>query len=211
MQESKIRGPIEVVRDRSIQSSADYIEKNISKAMLFDEREALWSFALSKISIEGLFVEFGVFKGYSINYLSHKMQDKIFFGFDSFEGLPIDWVGTSITKGEFNVNGVTPKTNPNVTLVKGYYDKSIPNFLKLTSGHFSFIHFDSDTYESTKLVLDLIESRIIKGTIIIFDEYLGFPNWHYGEFRAWKDFLKNKKIKYEYLGFSSQQALIRII
>jgi len=200
-----------VVRNRAIQTSADYIEKNISKVMLFDLKELLWDLALSKISIEGLYVEFGVFSGYSINYFSNKFINKTFYGFDSFEGLREDWVGTSTSKGTFNLDGILPKVNTNVTLVKGWFDDSLPKFLKNNSDNFSFIHFDSDTYESTTLLLDLIGDRIVKGTIIIFDEYLGITNWENGEYRAWKQFTENKKIKYEYLGFSNQQTAIRII
>lgn len=41
-----------VVRNRAVQTSADYIEENISKAMLFDSKERLWDFALSKFQIK---------------------------------------------------------------------------------------------------------------------------------------------------------------
>jgi hypothetical protein len=152
-----------VVQNRAIETSADYIEQNISKAMLFDDKEILWDFALSKITVQGLYSEFGVFGGGSINYFSNKKPQKIFYGFDSFQGLREDWVGTSMTKGRFNLDGNLPKVNTNVILVKGWFDNSLPNFLEKNSDNFSFIHFDADTYESTKLLLDLIGHRIVKG------------------------------------------------
>lgn len=200
-----------VVRNRAIETSADYIEQNISKAMLFDSIEMLWDFALSKITVQGLYVEFGVFSGYSINYFSNKITNKNFYGFDSFEGLREDWVGTSVTKGTFNLDGILPKVNANVSLVRGWFDDSLPNFLKKHSDDFSFIHFDADTYESTALLLDLIGHRIVKGTVVVFDEYLGFANWQNGEYRAWKQFIEKENISYEYLGFSIQQTAIRIV
>ena len=200
-----------VVRNRAIETSADYIEQNISKAMLFDSRQMLWDFALSKITVQGLYVEFGVFSGYSINYFSNKITNKNFYGFDSFEGLREDWVGTSGVKGTFNLDGILPKVNANVSLVKGWFDDSLPNFLKKHSDNFSFIHFDADTYESTALLLDLIGHRIEKGTVVVFDEYLGYPNWQNGEYRAWKQFIEKENISYEYLGFSIYQTAIRIV
>jgi hypothetical protein len=67
---------------------------------------------------------------------------------------------------------------------------------------------DADTYESTKCVLDLIRSRITTGTIIVFDEYLGNPNWVNCEFRAWQEFAGLHKITYQYLAFSPQAAAL---
>jgi hypothetical protein len=209
---TEILTPIVVVKNRAIYSSADYIEKNISKVMLFNTREMLWDYALSKITIEaGLFCEFGVFSGYSINYFSNKIPHNTFYGFDSFEGLQEDWVGTSFVKSAFNREGILPEVNSNVTLIKGWFDESLPNFLNKNSENFSFIHFDADTYESTALLLDLIGHKILKGTIVVFDEYLGFTNWQNGEYLAWKQFVEKEKINYEYLCFSPEQTAIRII
>jgi hypothetical protein len=199
-----------VVRNRAVQTSADYIEENISKAMLFDSKERLWDFALSKIMLDGLCVEFGVFSGQSINYFSNKIPHKLFFGFDNFEGIREDWTGTSMGKGTFNLDGIPPKVNSNVTLVKGWFDESLPNFLKVHNENFAFLHFDADTYEATVLVLNLIGERIIKGTIVIFDEYLGFPNWQNGEYLAWKQFVEIHKLNYEYLAFARKQTVIRV-
>ena len=108
-----------VVRNRAVQTSADYIEENISKAMLFDSKERLWDFALSKIKLDGVYVEFGVFSGRSINYFSNKIPNKPFYGFDSFKGLREGWTGTSMDEGTFNLDGIPPAVNSNVTLVKG--------------------------------------------------------------------------------------------
>ena len=87
----------------------------------------------------------------------------------------------------------------------------MPVFLEQQNGNFAFIHFDADTYESTSYLLDTIGKKIVPGTIIIFDEYLGFPNWKNGEFRAWKEFVNRNNIRYQYLSFSVQQAAIEIL
>lgn len=140
-----------------------------------------------------------------------KIPNKTFYGFDSFQGLREDWTGTSMGKGAFNLDGIPPAVNSNVTLVKGWFDESLPHFLQIHSENFAFIHFDADTYESTVLLLNLIGYRIIKGAIVIFDEYLGFPNWQNGEYLAWKQFVEIHKLNYEYLAFARKQTVIRIL
>lgn len=77
--------------------------------------------------------------------------------------------------------------------------------------NFSFIHFDADTYESTSYLLNTIGKRIIRGTIIVFDEYIGFPNWINGEFRAWKEFVSKNNVRFKYLAFSNAQTSIEIL
>jgi hypothetical protein len=50
------------------------------------------------------FLEFGVYRGHSIRFWSQMNRDpqSRFIGFDSFEGLPEDWLGKH-TKGTFDV------------------------------------------------------------------------------------------------------------
>ena len=79
---------------------------------------------------DGLFLEFGVYKGTSINFISSLIPDKKIYGFDSFEGLPEEWV-PSRPKGYFSTDGKLPEVNKNTTLVKGFFDKSIPEFKKM--------------------------------------------------------------------------------
>jgi hypothetical protein len=206
----KQESPINYIKKRAIRISAIYIEQNINKAMLFDSKEQLWDYAISKIKFNGLLVEFGVISGYSINYFSKKIPYKKIYGFDSFEGLREDWIGTYLVKGSFNLKGFLPHVNSNVILIKGWFDESLPKFLRENNEHFSIIHFDADTYESTKILLELIGDRIVKDTIIIFDVYIGIPNWQNGEYLAWKEFVESKSIKYQYIGFSIEQAVLQI-
>ncbi len=55
----------------------------------------------------------------------------------------------------------------------------------------------------TRLLLSLLRGRIVRGTVIVFDEYLGSPNWRNGEFRAWAEFVKAKGLAYRNLAFSN--------
>ena len=84
-----------ILFNRAIYDSAIYIEQNLSEALIFSKREDLWKFILGEICVDGIYAEFGVFSGNSINYFSKNIKNKTFFGFDSFQGLKEDWFGTS--------------------------------------------------------------------------------------------------------------------
>jgi hypothetical protein len=79
-----------------------------------------------------LCLEFGVFKGSSINIFSNYLKNINYqmHGFDSFEGINEDWYGTSKTKKSFDNFGKIPKINSNVVIVKGLIQNTLPEFLQ---------------------------------------------------------------------------------
>jgi hypothetical protein len=50
----------------------------------------------------------------------------------------------------------------------------------------------------------------VPGTLLLFDEYIGYPGWEHGEYKAFKEFVEKEGRSYEYLAFSHLQALVRI-
>lgn len=206
------RNAVKILKERAIQASADYIENHLSTAMLFPQKAQLWDFAASQITLhDQLHLEFGVYTGGSINHFSKYLPAAQFYGFDSFEGLKEDWTGYHLTKGHFDLAGKLPKVNSNVELIPGWFDETVPSFLKQHDGRkVGFLHIDCDTYTSSKLVLDLLESDITVGTVIVFDEYHGYPNWKNGEFLAWQEWVKSNKVEYRYLAFSAMQSAVVI-
>ena len=203
---------VDIVARRAAERSADYIEAHLEDALLFPTREQVWDYALAQVTLDGLFAEFGVFEGHSLNHMAGVLARRdatappTMYGFDSFEGLKEDWHGTWFRAGDFDLGGVLPKVLPNVCLVKGWFDATVPRFLAEHPGApFAFVHLDADTFESTALVLSLLGERIVPGTVIVFDEYLGFPNWQRGEFRAWQQFIEARGLRYRYLAFSKHR------
>jgi hypothetical protein len=194
---------------RAISDSADYADKNMGSALMFNTREQLWDYAINKIKFKGLVAEFGVFEGYSINYFAKKIPQDI-YGFDSFVGLQEDWDGWILPKGTFDLKGKLPKVKKNVHLIKGWFDETIPDFMKIHDHNFSLIHIDCDTYNATKIALSCINLKIVQGTVIIFDEYFGYRGWRLGEHMAWKEFVAVNFVEYEYIGFSSDQVVLII-
>lgn len=199
------------VRELAIDESAAYIFSNLHAALLFDDREDLWGHALESASLEGLHLEFGVWKGNSINSIARAVSPVDVFGFDSFEGLREDWPGTHRRTGHFDTNGTLPEVESNVQLVKGWFQVTLPEFLTSHQGNVAFLHLDADTYESTLYVLEQLKSQIVAGTVIVFDEYLGIPNWKNNEFKAWKEFRQSQKLDYCYIGFGPEQAALKVL
>jgi methyltransferase family protein len=195
----------EIKRQTSVEC-AQYIMKHARSALQFKLREELWDFTLPIVPREGLILEFGVRRGYSLNYFAERFPDRKLFGFDSFEGLHVDWAGTSAPKGTFDLGGKLPSVRPNVGLVKGWFDQTLPPFLSQHQGDIALLHIDCDTYEGTKIVLDLIPNRLAAGSVVIFDDYFGYRGWLIGEHKAWIEFAARNKVEYEYLGFTTERV-----
>ena len=196
----------------SHRESARFIYENCRSAVLFYSREELWTYIVANIEgNEGLYLEFGVADGYSLSTYAPIKESTRFFGFDSFEGLPESWHGTNgYLKGAFNRNGELPEVPSNVELVKGWFSDSLPRFLENNEGPVKFLHLDADIYSSTKTVLDLLGERLSLGTIIVFDEYHGYPGWEYGEKLAWEEFVSTSGYEFKFIAFSQMQAAIEI-
>jgi hypothetical protein len=202
---------IDVVNARSVKTAADFISAHLDKTLLFSDREPMWSFAVSQITVDGFHLEFGVFKGRSINHFAARQPKLIFHGFDSFEGLSHHWFGTGMPIGTFDLKGRMPKVRPNVKLHKGWFSETVPPFFEEHDGSIAFIHFDADTEDVTTYILEFVGGRLRSGSILVFDEFFGFPAWETrGEYAAWMRFCESRNVVYSFIAFGPRQAVIRI-
>jgi len=158
------------------------IATNYIKHLKITTKEDL-QYGLDLVEINGLYMEFGVFSGQSINFCSEYVPGKIFHGFDSFEGLPEDWdlVGnndieiSSIKvkkKGHFALDQL-PEVNDNVALYKGFFNESLAPWMVKNihkDSKIAWLHLDADLYSSTIYVLEMLNDYIVPGTIIRFDD-----------------------------------------
>lgn len=158
---------------------------------------------------KGLYLEFGVFSGRTINYIARQVARPV-YGFDSFEGLPERW-RDSWGAGHFKVVKL-PRVAQNVTLIKGWFDKTLPEFLKTHPEDVAFLHIDCDLYSSTKTIFACLSPRIKAGTVIVFDEYFNYPGWRDGEFKAFQEFVAREGLEFEYLNYNrkAEQVSVRI-
>jgi hypothetical protein len=159
--------------------------------------------AMPFAEISGHVMEFGVYRGKTMQHISEHFHDQICWGFDSFVGLPEPWLisegknAKTHPAGKFDmrIEPVQPVFRENVTLVAGWFDQSLPAWLGNNTGPVRFLHVDCDLYSSTKTVLDLLNDRIMPGTVIVFDEMYpwadpdGYNLWADGEYRALGEWL----------------------
>ncbi len=160
---------------------------------------------------DGLILEFGVRFGTTIRQIAAIAGQQQVHGFDSFEGLPEAWHHEP--KGSYTTKGVLPAVPENVILHAGWFDDTLPQLLNEYSGPVRFMNIDCDLYSSTRTVLELLAERVISGTVIVFDEYIGNEHWREDEFKAFQEAVAKYGWNYEYLCFSffTKQVVIRII
>jgi hypothetical protein len=148
------------------------------------------------LKLDGDVAECGTYKGASA-YLMCKMflnSEKRIHLFDSFEGLSTPsekdgeyWSGGNLSVSEIHVNATLKDFN-NYSLYKGW----IPDrFEEVSNNHFCFIHIDVDLYEPTLNSLTFFYDRLIKGGVILMDDY-GF-NTCPGAKEAADLFFRNKE------------------
>lgn len=196
--------------DLAGRQTAEYVSENMYKCKVFSAPELLREYAVSQAE-EGLYLEFGVYSGKTINQIADLKKDRIIYGFDSFEGLPETW-RSGFEAGKF-LKDILPEVRDNVTLIKGWFDETLPSFIQEHNETCAFVHIDCDLYSSSKTVLDYLAGRIVKGTIILFDEYFNYPGWKHNEFKAFQEFISASELKYEYIGYVKdwEQTAVKII
>ena len=153
-------------------------------------------------------LEFGVFTGNSINYISNFTTDTV-YGFDSFEGLPEDW-RPEYKQGAFNVNGIMPDVNYNVKLIKGLFNETLPVFIADNPKKISFVHVDCDLYSSTKCIFDNIGPYFDDDCIILFDEIFNYPGHEEHELKALNEFVDSTEWTYKILYSHGETAVVRL-
>jgi hypothetical protein len=146
---------------------------------------------------EGMILEFGVSMGTTISEIAKTFPNRKVYGFDSFKGLPEDWILSKqniIKKGTYQWNPNTLDLPENVQLEIGLFEETLPDF-KRKIDKIAFIHMDCDLYSSTKTVLSELENFIDGETILLFDEYWNIEGWANHEHKAFMEFLsRNEKI-----------------
>ncbi|KAF4748790.1 hypothetical protein FOZ62_006602, partial [Perkinsus olseni] len=103
---------------------------------------------------DGLILDFGVATGNFTRYIAGELKGRRMYGFDSFKGLPSDWLpaGGVLPKaamGAFAQDKI-PEMPDNVELVVGLFDDTLPAFAEdHPDDTIALLHIDCDMYEST--------------------------------------------------------------
>jgi len=194
-------------------SSVIFENEKLRDAPRCKTRDRLYRLALDHVASDaGLFLEFGVYKGASINRLAKLKPNVTFYGFDSFVGLPETWT-PGCKKGAFSLNGVLPPVRSNVKLVPGFFKDTLRQFLANHRAlRISFIHIDSDLYSAARTILTETAPLLEVGTVIVFDDFFNHPRWEMGEYKALTEFAAETGTRFDYIGYipTGAQVAIRI-
>jgi hypothetical protein len=96
-------------------------------------------------------------------------------------------------------------------LIVGKAQDTLPRFLEEHQQNVRFAHFDMDTYQSTLDVLRLLRPRLVSGSVIVFDELIGYPLWQESEYKAWSEFIKEAQISFKYFATTGVVAGVEIL
>lgn len=164
------------------------------------------------IGLPGDVFEFGVYKGCSLirlltfrNLLENENSRKV-YGFDIFGKFPNELKlisdrhfverfenegGEGITKSQLE-QFLYNKNFSNYQLIEGDILITLPAFIEQCKfKKISLLHIDVDVYEPTKLILEMLWNRVVKGGVLMLDDYGTVE----GETNAVDEFFRNKNVK----------------
>ena len=72
-------------------SSSNYVANNMKNISSVDSKYNVLNIADKNTIIDGLIIEFGVYKADTLNFNSKLFEQRQVYGFDSFQGLPEFW------------------------------------------------------------------------------------------------------------------------
>lgn len=191
-------------------TAAAFAVANMPTAAVLDTPHDTLRFALDRVSRPGLALEFGVASGTTLRIVADVLGAKHpVFGFDVFTGLPETW-RSGFPAGEFAQDA--PPEVPGAELVPGLFADTLPGFLAAHPGDVAFVHLDADLYSSTTTVLDLLEDRLVPGSVLVFDEFFNYPGWQQHEYRAWTEFVARTGVAFEYLAYTAdnEQVVVQL-
>ena len=118
----------------------------------------------------GTIVEVGVYRGGSALLLSTLKRE--LYLYDTFEGIPYQGeLDHSNPVGKFSDTSeeMVRRIVPDAHVIKGLFPDSL-----VTMPPVSFVHADADQYESTKAILQVLPPLMVKGGMLLFDDF-GHP------------------------------------
>jgi hypothetical protein len=177
------------------------------------------------LGLQGDILEFGVYKGSSfIQFLSlreyyENFESRSIVGFDAYGEFPDDLKiksdktfvknfeedgGHGISQTDLDIF-LKNKNLSNYSLIRGDIIETLPGYLiNNPEKRFSLIHIDVDVYEPTKYILENTWDKIVRGGILILDDYGTVE----GETIAVDEFFQNKDILIQKLPYKYKPSFI---
>lgn len=168
---------------------------------VYPNRTKLHAFVADKEALASRkihYFEFGVAGATSFKWWLAQASNpqSLFYGFDTFEGLPESWGYFSKGSMSFSLPDIP---DGRAQFFKGLFQDTLAPFLKDYKEDMDavrVIHLDADLYSSTLFVLTMLAPCLRPGDLLIFDEF----NVANHEFAAWDAFVKSYYFEYEVVG-----------
>lgn len=196
---------------RAARDTYDFIDREMRHVLFNPNQFAVIESRKDQISeVQGSYLDLGVYKGSSTRELGRIFPEQTIHGFDSFEGLPEDW--SHATKGSFgDVKGQLPKVPDNCILYKGWFDDTLPEWVKDNNGQpIAMLRVDCDIYSSTKTIFDTVGHLLVPKSFIVFDELIGYYGFQDHEWKAFQEFLEKRPFAYEYIAYGLTYTIVRL-
>lgn len=179
----------------------------------------------SVIGLPGHIVECGVYKGASLirfatfREVLESPYSRTVVGFDAFGRFPeqkdpldAEFIarferagGEGISVEELR-RALGLKSLSNIELIPGDIGATVPRYLEEHPElKIALLHVDVDTYEPTTVILNYLYDRVVKGGVVVFDDF-GTVS---GETRAIDEFFKGQEITIHKLPLSHVPAYVR--
>lgn len=168
--------------------------------------------ALKLAPADGLTLECGVYFGRSLRVIAEHSRGDV-HGFDSFEGLPEAWKENE-GAGAYSTGGLLPQGLPErVRLHPGWFEHTLPPFFARHGAPIRLLHVDCDLYSSTRTVLDAADPFLVPGSIVVFDDLLGYPGYADHELRALNEWTERSGARWEVVAacLLGREVAIRIL
>lgn len=179
----------------------------------FKSRPHIWHHCIEQVNDGDVCLEFGVFNGRSINYMAEARPDSQFHGFDSFEGLPENWI-PGREAGFFKTDQSKLRFHPNIAIHRGWFSDTLPPFVAALKTPVKFMHFDCDLGVSTNTVLTALQSVIVDSkSLLLFDEFYNYNGYEDHEIASFLEFVNRTGANFEVVGrnINHQQVAIQIL
>ncbi|MDH3413165.1 MAG: TylF/MycF family methyltransferase [Gammaproteobacteria bacterium] len=153
------------------------VQSDQEQSLILRLNTLIWA-AQQALTIEGDFVECGVFRGFSFaviaDYLEFGKLDKTLYLYDTFEGIPEKYNSENRDAPEYAAPGIHEgvvqrfSRYPNVRIVKGIVPET---FADAAPEKISLLHLDLNSSKAEIAALEALFDRVSSGGVIIFDDY----------------------------------------